>query len=75
MIFVLFICFFSNLSNTYQSIQEKSDIVWKNQRYQVILEYKSIFAPPFNWINFILDCINNIDTNSDECTNDDCKSL
>jgi hypothetical protein len=74
MIFVLFICFFSYLSNTYQSIQEKSDIVWKNQRYQVILEYRSIFAPPFNWIKLIHDYIDNIDTNSNQYTNDDCKS-
>ena len=69
-----FYLFLYNLSNTYQSIQEKSDIVWKNQRYQVILEYRSIFAPPLNWIKFILD-YNNFETNNDEITvtNSECK--
>ncbi len=74
--FCTFYIFLCNLSNTYYSIQEKSDIVWKNQRYQFILEYRSIFAPPLNLIKFILDYIN-IDTDPVERTdaNSECKSF
>ncbi len=67
---------FYNLSNTYQSIQEKSDMVWKNQRYQVILEYRIILAPPLYLIKYILDYMNidaNLDDSSD--TNSEWKSF
>jgi hypothetical protein len=40
------------LSSTYQHIQEKSDVVWKNQRYHLICEYvkSPILPPPLNLI-------------------------
>ena len=50
------------ISNTYQNIQEKQDIIWKNQRLDVILEYRSIFSPPLNFITYIFDAINNNDS-------------
>ena len=78
-IFESILSFFYNWSNTYEKIQEKSDTVWKNQRYQVILEYRSIFSPPINWINFIYEFV----TRGGSCTNgssvensdSDCKFL
>jgi hypothetical protein len=36
-------------SNTYSKIEQKSDMVWKNQRYRLISQY-SVMAPPFNLI-------------------------
>ena len=42
-------------SNTYEKIQQKSDIVWKNQRYHLIFEYidSPIIPPPLNLIHSI----------------------
>ena len=54
------------ISNTYQNIQEKQDIIWKNQRLDVILEYRSIFSPPLNFITYIFDAINNNSDNNNE---------
>jgi hypothetical protein len=39
---------FSYWSNTYENIQEKSDIVWKNQRYSLIVEYYQLVPAPLN---------------------------
>lgn len=31
-----------------------SGIVWKNQRYQLIRQYSTVFAPPLNFIIFVI---------------------
>ena len=49
-----------NISNTYEQIQDKSDTVWKNQRYQLIYEYinSPILPPPLNIFLYLWYLIN-----------------
>ena len=49
-----------HLSNTYENIQEKSDIVWKNQRYGLIVEYYYLVPSPLNLLAYIYNIINYI---------------
>lgn len=41
---------------TYESIEEKSDKIWKKQRYDVIYEYfhKPTLPPPFVFLTFLI---------------------
>ena len=47
-------------SNTYENIQERSDIVWKNQRYGLIVEYYYLVPSPLNLLAYIYNIINYI---------------
>ena len=40
-------------SNTYENIQERSDIVWKNQQYGLIVEYYYLVPAPINFFVYI----------------------
>ena len=44
-----------NLSNTYDKIQAESDMIWKNQRFQLIYEYieSPILPPPLNILIYL----------------------
>jgi hypothetical protein len=46
---------FINLSHTYEKIQGKSDLIWKNQRFQLIYEYieSPILPPPLNVLIYL----------------------
>ena len=45
---------FKFCSNTYSKVQEKSDTVWKIQRYHLIRQYSSALAPPLNSLGYFI---------------------
>ena len=45
---------YSYLSNTYENIQQRSDIVWKNQRYSFIVEYYQLVPAPLNLLVYFV---------------------
>ena len=47
------------MSNTYSRIQDKSGMVWKNQRYHQIYEYidSHVLPPPLNLLIYIVEFI------------------
>lgn len=73
--------FFSSLSSTHDKVQQNADIIWKNQRYQLILECNSypILPIPFNLLYYLyyllfkipLKCLVYICSKKCETTNED----
>ena len=47
-------------SSTFERVQENTDQIWKFQRYRLVFEYyeSSIFAPPINFIGYIITFVN-----------------
>ena len=60
--YIIKIFFLNNihLSFSFLNIQANTDIIWKHQRYNLVLEYfdAPILIPPLNIIGYLIDSIN-----------------